>query len=90
VLLDAVICAFTLLLLLEPPMNLCRYMEEFIEHARHVEVQCFGDGSGRVITIGERECSLQRKQQKMIEIAPAPSLSPRMRDQLQGEFYSSF
>jgi urea carboxylase len=62
-------------------------MEELIEHARHVEVQCVGDGTGRVIALGERECSLQRRQQKIIEIAPSPSLSPGMREQLQGKTF---
>lgn len=44
-----------------------------------------GDGTGRVIAIGERECSLQRRNQKIIEIAPSPSLSPAMRAELQGK-----
>ena len=60
-------------------------MEELIERARHVEVQCVGDGTGRVIALGERECSLQRRQQKIIEVTPSPSLSPDMREQLQGK-----
>jgi acetyl/propionyl-CoA carboxylase alpha subunit len=64
-------------------------MEELIEKARHIEVQCAGDGTGRVVTLGERECSLQRKQQKIIEITPSPSLSPRMREQLQGNILYS-
>lgn len=64
-------------------------MEELIEKARHIEVQCAGDGTGRVVTLGERECSLQRKQQKIIEITPSPSLSPHMREQLQGNILYS-
>lgn len=60
------------------------YMEELIERARHIEVQCVGDGTGRVIALGERECTLQRKQQKIVEMAPSPSLHPRMREKLQG------
>ncbi len=44
-----------------------------------------GDGTGRVIALGERECSLQRRQQKIVEITPSPSLSPSMREQLQGK-----
>jgi urea carboxylase len=60
-------------------------MEELIERARHIEVQCVGDGTGRVFTLGERECTLQRRQQKIVEIAPSPSLPPHMREQLQGK-----
>jgi hypothetical protein len=72
------------------PVNICcSYMEELIEKARHIEVQCVGDGTGRIVTLGERECSLQRKQQKIIEVTPSPSLSPRMREQLQGNVLSS-
>jgi pyruvate carboxylase len=61
------------------------YAEELIEGARHIEVQCVGDGTGRVICLGERECSLQRRQQKIVEMSPSPSLSPPMREQLQGK-----
>jgi len=70
--------------------SFCRFLEELIENARHIEVQCVGDGTGRVIAIGERECSLQRRNQKIIEIAPSPSLSPAMRAELQGKQASSF
>jgi hypothetical protein len=65
--------------------SFCRFFEELIENARHIEVQCVGDGTGRVIALGERECSLQRRNQKIIEIAPSPSLSPAMRTKLQGK-----
>lgn len=51
------------------------YVERFIEHARHVEVQIFGDGKGRVVTLGDRDCSVQRRRQKVIEEACAPCLS---------------
>lgn len=60
------------------------YAEELIESARHIEVQVVGDGAGDVAVIGERECSLQRRQQKIIEIAPSPGLSGAMRARLYG------
>ncbi len=58
------------------------YVEELIQAARHVEVQVIGDGSGRVTHLGERECSIQRRHQKIVEVAPCPSLSTAMRDRL--------
>ncbi len=58
------------------------YCEELIGDARHVEVQVLGDGSGSVVHFGERECSLQRRHQKVVEIAPSPSLAPALRERI--------
>jgi urea carboxylase len=58
------------------------FLERLVEHARHVEVQVFGDGTGRVVTLGDRDCTLQRRNQKVIEEAPAPGLPDLVRKQL--------
>lgn len=55
------------------------FIERFVEDARHVEVQVFGDGYGKAIALGERDCSLQRRNQKIIEETPAPNLSEKTR-----------
>ena len=58
------------------------YVEQLIRRARHLEVQVLGDTHGSVVQLGERECSAQRRHQKIVEIAPAPNLSAALRDQL--------
>jgi acetyl/propionyl-CoA carboxylase alpha subunit/acetyl-CoA carboxylase carboxyltransferase component len=58
------------------------YVEQALMKARHIEVQILGDGSGNVAALGERDCTLQRRNQKLIEIAPSPSLTATLRDRL--------
>ncbi len=58
------------------------YVERYAANARHVEVQIAGDGTGDVAVFGDRECSLQRRHQKLVEIAPAPRLDPALRARL--------
>jgi len=58
------------------------YVEEFVSRARHIEIQILGDLEGAITHLGERECSIQRRNQKVIEVAPAPQLTDKLRSEI--------
>ncbi len=60
------------------------YLEKYLGNPRHIEFQIFGDGQGNAIHLGERDCSLQRRHQKVLEEAPSPVISPAERDRMGG------
>lgn len=58
--------------------NGAMFIEKFVERPRHIEVQLLGDKAGNVVHLFERDCSVQRRHQKVVEIAPAPHLNSRV------------
>jgi acetyl-CoA carboxylase biotin carboxylase subunit len=64
------------------------YMEKYLQRPRHIEIQVFGDGKGGAVHLGERDCSLQRRHQKVFEEAPGPVITPKLRAEI-GEVCAS-
>lgn len=58
------------------------YLERFVDRPRHVEIQVFGDKYGRIVHLGERDCTIQRRHQKLIEEAPSPAVHPQLREEM--------